>query len=132
MNTIQIDWLIVVIAAALNLIIGAFWYSDALFGPAWRKLTKFTQKKSDKMGKKMVFGAIASFLIAYFFAFFEAYLGVQTVTDGMYVGFLVWLGFVLTTQSYDVIWARKPIKLFYINVGYMLFSFLVMSGLIGA
>jgi len=131
MEQIQIDLLTVVVVAILNMIIGAAWYSKWLFGPAWMKLKKINESKTH--GRlSIVYAFIVSLVIAYFLAYFEAYLGVTTVIDGMYVGFCLWLGFVATTQISAVIWCETPFKLFSIDSGFKLLSFLVMSGVIGA
>ncbi|OGN56380.1 MAG: hypothetical protein A3D96_05295 [Chlamydiae bacterium RIFCSPHIGHO2_12_FULL_44_59] len=126
---IQIDHFTVVLAAVLNMVIGFFWYSKWLFGPVWKKLTKVQQTAS---GWSLFYGFIVSLVIAWFLAFFEASLGITTVTDGMFVGFLFWLGFVATTQIGPVIWNKMPFRLFCLNSGFKLLSFLVMSGVIGA
>lgn len=130
MGQIQIDLLTVFVAALLNMLIGFFWYSKWIFGPTWVHLQKFPPETHKKMS--MVYGLISSLVIAYFLSVFEAYVGVTTVTDGMFVGFCLWLGFVATTQISSVIWARAPIRLFFIDTGYKLLSFVVMGGVIGA
>jgi archaellum biogenesis protein FlaJ (TadC family) len=132
MEGVQIDWLVVVVAAILNMVIGFLWYSKWLFGPAWMKLSKHTAKDMKTNGKTMILGFIVSVVIAFFLAVFEGYLGVTTVTDGMFVGFLLWLGFVATTQISGYLWCKKSFRLFLINTGCKLLSYLVMSGLIGA
>ena len=131
MDHVQIDLLTVLIAAVLNMIIGFFWYSKWLFGPKWMKCRKM---KEEDCGSKvnMLYAFIVSLVIAYFLAFFEGYLGVTTVTDGMFVGFCLWLGFVATTQISCVIWCKEPFQLFLLDTGCKLLSFLVMSGVIGA
>ncbi len=80
----------------------------------------------------ILYSFIVSLVIAYFLAFFECSLGVTSVTDGMFVGFCIWLGFVATTQIATVIWGKNPFKLFLVDTGGKLLSFLVMSGVIGA
>lgn len=131
MENVQIDILTVLIAAVLNMVIGFFWYSKWLFGPIWMKLHHI--KQEDCSSKLPIFYTfIVSLVIAYFLAFFEGYLGVLTVTDGMFVGFCIWLGFVATTQISSVIWCRAPFRLFLLDTACKLLSFLVMSGVIGA
>jgi len=132
MESIQIDWLVVFIAAVLNMIIGFFWYSKWLFGPAWMKLSAFPKKEITGNYKCFLHGFIVSLIIAFFLSFFEGALGVTTVTDGMFVGFCFWIGFVATTQIASVIWEKKSWKLFFLHTGNKLLSYLVMSGLIGA
>ncbi len=131
MDPIQIDLLTVFIAAVLNMVIGFFWYSKWLFGPTWMKLRQLGEEA--RPGKVTLFYAfIVSLVIAYFLAFFEAYLGVTTVTDGMFIGFCLWLGFVATTQISCVIWCKESFRLFLLDTGCKLLSFLVMGGVIGA
>jgi len=130
MCQIQIDLATVVIAALLNMVICFLWYSKWLFGPIWMKLQKVKMEEHNKMS--LLYGFITSLVIAYFLAFFEASLGVTTVTDGMFVGFCLWLGFAATTQISSVIWCKAPFQLFALDTGCKLLSFLVMGGVIGA
>jgi hypothetical protein len=134
MDTVQIDLLTVVIAAVLNMVIGWLWYSKWLFQKQWMHYCSAKEKDCCKQDNKLtlLYGFIVSLVIAYFLAFFEGYLGVTTVTDGMFVGFCMWLGFVATTQIGCVIWSNKPLKLFLLNTSCKLVSYLVMSGVIGA
>lgn len=133
MDNVQIDLLTVVVAAVLNMIIGTCWYSKWLFGSKWMKLCKVKEADCCKVGRiHLLYAFIVSLVIAYFLAFFEAYLGITTVTDGMFIGFCIWLGFVATTQISGVIWMHKSFQVFLINTGCKLLSFLVMSGIIGA
>lgn len=125
------DWVSICIAAVANMVIGFFWYSKWLFGPKWVKLSHHSMKKKES-GLAYAMMALNSFVIALFLALFETYCGVSTVTDGMVVSFLAWLGFVATTQISSVIWAKQPFQLYMINTGYKLFSFIVMGGLLGA
>jgi hypothetical protein len=132
MESIQIDWFAVVVAAVLNMVIGFFWYSRWLFGKAWHNLSKVSEAslKGDK--KAVPFGCVVSLVIAFFLAFFEAHLDVTTVVDGLFLGFCVWLGFVATTQISAVVWCKAPFKLFLIDTGCKLLSFLVMGGVLAA
>lgn len=126
------DWVAIVIAAICNMAIGFIWYSKWLFRDTWLKLIGMKAKEVKGDSKTILSGAIVALLIAYFLEFFERHLGITTVSDGMFLGFCVWLGFVATTQVCSVIWCRKPWKLFFIDTGCKLLSFLVMSGVIGA
>ena len=131
MDQVQIDWVTVLVAAILNMLIGYFWYSKWLFGDLWKKLKNInhTAKPNNIV---FIYSFVVSVVIAYFLAFFESYIGITTVSDGMFIGFCVWLGFVVTTLISAVIWEKQPFQLFAIHAGYKLLSFLVMSGVIGA
>jgi len=132
MEGLQIDLLTVFIAAICNMAIGMAWYSKWLFGPAWMELKKISDPQPSYGKFTLICSLIVSLVIAYFLAYFQAYLEVTTVVDGMFVGFCFWLGFVATTQISAVLWNRAPFKLFCIDTGFKLLSFVAMSGLIGA
>jgi hypothetical protein len=132
MEGIQIDLFSLFVAAILNMIIGFFWYSKWLFGKTWMKLCHLTESNLKGKNSHFFYAFLVSLVIAYFLSFFEAYLGITTVTDGMFVGFCLWLGFVATTQIGGVLWCKESLKLFAINSGCKLVSYLVMAGVIGA
>lgn len=128
MEGIQIDWMAVSIAVFLNRVVGSVWYSKWLFGAGGKKEMSPLSRKTIPFISELA----VSFVIAFFLAFFEGHLRVTTVSDGMFVGFCVWLGFVATTQISPVIWQNKTFKLFFIDTGYKLLSFLMMGGILGA
>lgn len=132
MEDIQIDWLVVVIGTILNMLIGFFWYSKWIFGTAWLKLAEVSERHMKENKRPMIYAPIVSFITVFFLALFEGFLGITTVSDGMFVGFCFWMGFVATTQISTVIWLRRPLHLFFIDTGYKLLSYVAIGGLIGA
>ena len=132
MGEMHIELFSVFIAAVLYMIVGALWYSKYLFGPAWLKLCHMKESELQKNKINFLWSFVVGLIIAYFLAFFEASLEITTVSDGMFVGFCFWLGFVATTQIGSVIWCKTPFRFFLINTGCKLLSFLVMGGVIGA
>ena len=131
MESMQIGWLAVVVAAVVNQIIGFLWFSKWGFGQKWLKLRGMREEKKG-VGSKALLSFINSLVIAFFISFFEVRLEVLSIADGVLFGFLIWLGFVATTQISGVIWGKKPFELFVINTGYKLLSLLVMGGIIAA
>lgn len=130
METQQIDLLAVLLAAVMGLLIGFVWFSPWLFGNTWKKLSGMEKTKRNQLAPLWSFLAIL--IMAYILSFFELMLGVTTVSDGMFVGFLVWLGFVATTQISKVIWGKASFKLFLIDSTYRLLALLSMGGILGA
>lgn len=124
----HIDFFSVMISAVLYTIIFVVWFSKWLFGPLW--------KEKPEKGKKWWTRLSGNFLLgiglSYFLAFFDAALQVTSVGDAMFSSLCLWLGFVLPTQLFPVIWHGKPVRLFLIEAGFMLLSLLVMGGIIGA
>jgi hypothetical protein len=126
----QIDLWAALIAAIVNMAIGSLWYSHQLFGKEWLRLSSSTKRTHPKLA--LLWGFLAALVSAYILAFFEVFLGATTVSDGMFVGFLAWLGFIATTQIGHVIWGDAPFKLFLIESGCKLLVFLAMGGILGA
>ena len=125
MDVPHIDHLSVLIAAVVNIVIGIVWYSRFLFGKTY-------QENHPRMKFALLWNCIAVVITAYVLGFFEVFLHVTTVTDGMYVVFLAWLGFVATAQISAVIWGKMHFKRFIIHTGCQLLSFLAMGGILGA
>lgn len=130
MGQIEVDWLPVFVAAVANMMIGFVWYSDCLFGSLWIQLNRFEQKKRSVLS--ILLASIDSLIIAYFIGVFQFVAAITTVLDGMFLGVCLWLGFVVTTQISSVIWGNTPFRLFLIDTGYKLLSFVVMAGIISA
>jgi len=119
-DMIEFDFLSIGIASLLYVVIHFTWYSNWLFGDGQKSL------------KGNLGNLFLGVIIAYFLSFFEGSLQVTTVSDGMFVAFCVWLGFVFTTEFSSVLWMKKPIHLFIIDTGANCLSFVVMGGIIGA
>ncbi len=125
MDVPHIDILSVVIAAVVNFVIGFVWYSRYLFG-------KFFEKTPKPYKLAFLWNYLVIVVSAYILAIFVAFFGVTTVSDGMFVGFLVWLGFVAATQINAVIWGKMHYKHFLLHTGCQLLSYLSMGGILGA
>ena len=121
----HIDLLSVLLAAIVNVAIGFVWYSRWLF-------KEKTELEPVNKKRAMLYGFGIALLTAYILAFFEVFLGVTTVTDGMFVGALAWLGFVATTQISAVVWGKMHFKKFLVHSGCQLLAYLAMGGILGA
>jgi len=58
--------------------------------------------------------------------------GAQTALRGVKVGFLLWLGFVLTIFSTEYVFEERPYSLLAVNAGYWLFGMMLMGAIVGA
>lgn len=75
---IAIDYLTVVVAAIVNLILGFLWYSPYVFGKLWLKLVQRKEKEM-KMRFPSLIGAVCiSLFLAFFLAIVEGYMGVTS------------------------------------------------------
>lgn len=86
----------------------------------------------EKRSMALLWSFFVVFFTAYILAFLQALLGVTTVTDGMFTGFLVWAGFVATTQLSQVIWNGMSFRLFLLETSCRLVTLVSMGGILGA
>lgn len=126
----QLNWVAVVVAAIVNMIIGSLWYSKLLFAAQWSKLTG--QKDMKGVQGAMVWMVVVSLVEAAILAWVIKMTGTVGVTGGLKVGFLTWLGFIVTTSASEIIFEKRPMKLYRINMGYQLVAFLIMGAVIAA
>jgi surface polysaccharide O-acyltransferase-like enzyme len=131
-----LNYLAVLVAAILNMLIGAVWYSQSLFGKSWMELAGLkpddAQKRMAGMQRAYSLMFVASLLIAYALARVIWYAKVESAGGGALIGLLAWIGFVATTHGANYLFEGKPLRLYGINTGYSLVSFLVMGALLGA
>lgn len=133
MEDMHMDLMTVLIAAVANLVIGYVWYSKYLFGTTWLKYHKMSESSmKEHVGMRIFYSFILIFVMAYVLAFFEMHLNVSNVRDGVFTGFLMWLGFVATIQLGGVVWKKKPFNLFLINTIRQLLGLVVMGGILAA
>ena len=135
MQEASINYIAVLVAAVVNMIIGALWYSPVLFGNLWARLSGMDKKSMDKakhkgMGKLYAAAFISTFVMAFVLAHFIDYTESTTVSDGMQAGFWIWLGFIATVSLGGVLWENKPIKVWVLNNAYNLFGLLVMGSIL--
>lgn len=128
----HIDLYSVLIAAVLYTVIFVCWYSKWLFGSTWIKYSQLKTEIQKNWWRKVFWNSLLGLGLAYFLAFFDASLQVTSVGDAMFFSLCLWLGFVLPTQLFSVIWHKKSVRVFFIETSGLLLSLLVMGGIIGA
>lgn len=126
------NWLTIVIAAILNMVVNFVWYSHWLFGKQWLALAKMKEESKKNQRGAVAWSFVVSLISAFMLAWFIFNLGVTSVPDGLFVGFCAWLGFVAPTQISKVLWCKKPFKLFVLETANRLVALLVMGGILGA
>jgi hypothetical protein len=129
MVTFDVSWVGVILATVATVIIGGFWYSPALLGPFWARSHLFDLNVLKPSPISYGLAVLGAFVEALVLGVLIKYLPVTSILNGAYVGFLVWLGFVVTTQFSAVIWAKKPLGAFAVDITCYLIT-LVVSGAI--
>jgi hypothetical protein len=130
----SVNFIAVLVAALANFIIG-FLFHGPLFGKVWMKLANITPTGNEKfsgMVPQMVKNYVANFVFAFVLATMISYSGATSAFMGMVFAFWVWLGYVVTTTSIEVIWMKRSVKLWLFEAFASLVSILVMGAILGA
>ena len=118
----HVNWLAVLVAAVAYFMLGALWYSKALFGTKWAQLLKLDMSNPD-LKKGMGGMMISTFVLILVTCFGLATLIVkvgfaQEVGYGIKLGLLTGLAFATTAVSINYVYERKPTNLYLISNGY--------------
>ena len=116
------------VATLAQMAVGMLWYGP-LFGKAWMKMMGFSEKGMKKMNmspqKAMALGFLSTLVGTYVLANFVNLLGITTSTGAFQLTVWAWLGFCMTMNLGDYLWANKPFKFVILNSGYRLVGLFV-------
>ena len=128
------------VVALANFIIG-FLFHGPLFGKVWMKLANIhptgKEKFSDmipQLGWNFLANLVLSFVLAGAFTliFSSPFMGPATWYRGAITAAWLWLGFIATSTSIEVIWMGRSVKLWLFECVASLVSLSVMGAIIAA
>jgi len=131
MPEVSINLLAVLLAAVLNMVLGALWYSPVLFAKPWIASIGKTEDEIKKSSPGFIYAinTIGNLVLAYVLAHFIDYAQATTVVQGAQAGFWVWLGFLVPVLLTVYMFEMRSIKLYFIFISYQLIA-LVLEGII--
>lgn len=139
--TFSVDMWSVFIGGVVAMVVGALWYSPALFAKSWMKEVGMTDEKmkvaqAKGMGKTYFASFLANLLLAYILAHFVqigVYASGQPASFalGAETGIWIWLGFIATSFLNMVFWEGKSWKLYFINAAHYLVVLALVGGILG-
>lgn len=132
MQPIVINYWALLVAIVADMVVGFLWYSQALFGKKWMALSGITDAKMEEMktqgmGATYAWMTLGTIVTAYVLAHFVGYFSIVTVTGALQLAFWLWLGFIAATELNAVLFEKKPVALYAINVFHILVGLMVMS-----
>jgi hypothetical protein len=136
----SINLLAVSVAAIAAFILG-FLFHGPLTGKLWMKLANVHPTGNEKfadMIPKMLWNLLAQFVTAfvlaviYLFASASPYIGGKGIFGGVILAIWLWLGFLVTSSSIEVIWMGRNYKLWLFEVVCSLIVMIVMGAIIAA
>jgi MFS family permease len=126
----QLNWLAVLVAALVYFMLGAVWYSKALFGSKWAALVGLDMSNPDKkkgMGKMMAGTFILIIVTCIALALFVHRLDLLVITSALKLGLITGIGFATTAVSISFIYESRPTALYFIDCGYHLAGHLIAA-----
>ena len=116
---LTINLMAVLVAAVVAFVLG-FLFHGPLTGKLWMKLADVHPTGNEKFADmipqmfwNIVSNIVTAYVLAvvYLFASSSAYLGATGIWGGVVVGLWVWLGFLVTSSSIEVIWMGRKVQL---------------------
>lgn len=133
MSSVDVNLVAVLVSGVAAMAVGAIWYSPLLFARPWMKLTGLKDMDPNEgavVGYATAF--IGALVTAYVLAHFVAYSGAVTAVDGAITGAWAWLGFNAVAMLTTYTFSQRPRKLWAIDSGQYLATFVVMGAILGA
>jgi hypothetical protein len=118
----HINWWAVLVAGAAYFMLGALWYSKALFGNKWIKLVNIDTTNPDLkkgMGAMMLSTLVLVLIVSVGLSLLIRMINFgDNYIYGIKLGLLTGLTFATTAVSINYVYERKPANLYLINNGY--------------
>ena len=129
---VPINYLAVLVAAAVGFGIGGPWY--AFFSRSWLAAIGKTEAEVKQINAVIAYGGAfaASLMTAYVLALLIGLAQAQTSVHGALLGLWVWVGFVAAPNLPTYLFSRWRRELFFINNGYHFVTLLIMGAILGA
>jgi len=119
----HINWLAVLVAALAFFMLGALWYSKALFATPWIRHTKVDASNPDAtkgMAAIMFASFVFMFIISTGIAILAERMELYGWMSGLKLGALTGFFFGVTALSISYVYEKRPSALHVINGGYTL------------
>ena len=133
-EVVDINLAAVLVAALAFFVVGAVWYSPALFGKQWSAAAKIKESEMRGAGAApAMIGSFLSYLVAiYALAYLSALLGVNNAAEGMTLASIASVGLYTPLALSNALYHKTRRLLWTINTGYVVAGFLVVGAILGA
>ena len=129
------NWPEVLMAALSAFALGGLWYGP-LLGKRWQALNQLSDEQISNANMKLIFGAafMLNLFLALFLSLFIEIAMMMGSGAGAGAAFGLFLGlvFVVPTFGVNYLFARRPLQLYLIDVGYQLLQLALMGAILGA
>lgn len=126
----ELNWWAIVVCSVLAMVMGAVWYSMALFAKPWMK--EIGKKESELGGATAgyVIAMVANVVMTIVLASVVRQFSPASAVAGAGLGLAIWLGFIATTAGMNYAFSGRSLKLFSIDTGLQLVVLLVNGAIL--
>jgi len=132
----HVNYLAVLVSGVVIFLLGGMWYSKLLFAKPWIALMGKSQEELRANAGPMPVNFLIAFLCglisAYVIAAFLNHHEPATIARGAKLGAVCWLGFTATSSLATAVFSQIPKKLWLINTGHNLVSYVVAGMILAA
>jgi hypothetical protein len=125
----DINYLAVLVAWIVHIVMGLIWFRPELFGNEWSRLTGKELKPAKRW---LIPGLIGHLLMIFVLVILIKLTNSNTGFSGMLIGMLTWIGFVVPMESGELVWEKIPFRLFLLRTGNQLLGIAVSGFILGA
>jgi hypothetical protein len=125
-----VNWLAVLVSALAYFMLGALWYSKALFGTKWAQLVGMDMNDPEKgkgMGKMMAGTFVLIIITCIGLAFLVNRMDLFVFASGIKLGLLTGICFATTAVAISFIYESRPTGLYFIDCGYHLLGHIIAA-----
>ena len=126
----DVNWLAILVATIAYFMLGAVWYSKALFGTKWAAVVglDMTDPNKSKGMAKMMTGTFVLILIACMgIAMLVTRMDLSVLPSALKLGLITGICFATTAVSISFIYESRPTALYFIDCGYHLAGHLIAA-----
>jgi hypothetical protein len=134
MESVQFNWLAIIVATVFAAVVGALWYSPLLFLNRWMELRGVTRESMQgaMSPAAAVAGSVLLNLIAMTtLAMVVSWAGAATLMDGLMVGAIVGLGIAIAMAARSILFENQSAQLFALNNVYTIILFMAGGAILG-
>ncbi len=127
MPSVHINVAALLVAVAINMVVGFVWYAKPVLGKTWQKLVGLSDSdmknasRVSPMVAMLLLAFVEIFVLKHFISYTAYYYPTYSdVSVGLLTGAWAWLGFVFPVMAGSYMFAQRRKKLLAIDSGYQL------------
>jgi hypothetical protein len=127
-----LNWVAIIVAMVVNMVLGALWFSPMMFQKRWMALRVGAGMSGQASPMLYVITAVGALVSAITLDWIIGLAGANTLVGGAIIGLYAGLGFVAPAILSDHLFNERPSTLYLIVAGFPIVGLLIMGAIIGA